>query len=62
MKGAAASARLCVETIWLARFTIKFAAAASARLCVETNVASALSNTLREAAASARLCVETADL
>ena len=56
---AAASARLCVETQKVYRFSQRCTdAAASARLCVETpnkSVAEALSC----AAASARLCVET---
>ena len=58
---AAASARLCVETIRLSAVIVTGAAAASARLCVETphNTIFALD---RRAAASARLCVETLSL
>ena len=55
---AAASARLCVETIKMKEGSRKTYAAASARLCVETFTGE-LSSQVTCAAASARLCVET---
>ena len=55
---AAASARLCVETLYpIILFLMRYAAA-SARLCVETWFGWMWSDRNR-AAASARLCVET---
>ena len=55
---AAASARLCVETILFGLCNAKYGAAASARLCVETFKINHLM-IIMYAAASARLCVET---
>ena len=55
---AAASARLCVETLQASNAQAIFLAAASARLCVETPNSLDSGNIL-VAAASARLCVET---
>ena len=55
---AAASARLCVETLLDTGVTSQPFAAASARLCVETPWAPGILASF-SAAASARLCVET---
>ena len=55
---AAASARLCVETLFAFYVCLFAIAAASARLCVETNNATDFAKSAF-AAASARLCVET---
>ena len=55
---AAASARLCVETLRNIHTLHHVTAAASARLCVETTVAHQFLFGVN-AAASARLCVET---
>ena len=55
---AAASARLCVETLRKKKNQTMNAAAASARLCVETSIQQRKGELLF-AAASARLCVET---
>ena len=56
--GAAASVRLCVETLNEFKNLLMLDAAASVRLCVETTKnCSAPSSVL--AAASVRLCVET---
>ena len=55
---AAASARLCVETLQQRRLYNVIQAAASARLCVETVSITAFGIAVA-AAASARLCVET---
>ena len=55
---AAASARLCVETVVFFKGFLCVFAAASARLCVETEKMNNVGFDLW-AAASARLCVET---
>ena len=57
---AAASARLCVETVSASGDKLVYYAAASARLCVETFLPKGFF-TGKSAAASARLCVETSD-
>ena len=57
-KSAAASTRLCVETIGRLHTNGLTAAAASTRLCVETPYARQ-KVLCRGAAASTRLCVET---
>ena len=58
MASAAASARLCVETLNSTASAASKFAAASARLCVET-VEKVTRRINGGAAASARLCVET---
>ena len=55
---AAASARLCVETLIAQIVLSSSLAAASARLCVETSQEQKV-HIFNKAAASARLCVET---
>ena len=58
IKDAAASARLCVETVHEFMDITEAMAAASARLCVETFIG-LFTRIFNYAAASARLCVET---